>query len=255
MRLTMMGAGASGGVPYVTGEWGQCDPAEPKNRRRRASVLIEIDGARVVVDTGPDFRDQFIDAGPGPIDAVVYTHAHADHVHGIDDIRGVNALMRKQIPAFGYEECLAEIQRRFAYVFAPMDDRRGWFRPNLGANVIEDGDLRIGGAGLRVFQQDHGVCRTIGIRAGDVAYSTDVVRLDADAIRALKGVKTWIVGCLRREPHFVHAGLDQVMAWADRIGPDRVILTHMNATMDYETLKSELPNGVEPGYDGLVVED
>lgn len=254
MKLTLMGVGASAGVPYVTGEWGQCDPREPKNRRRRASVLIEAEGARIVVDTGPDFRDQFIDAGSGPIDGVVYTHAHADHVHGIDDIRGVNAMMRAQIPAFGYVEHLEEIARRFAYVFAPVDDRRGWFRPSLGANPVADGDLRIGGADLRVFEQDHGVCRTIGVRIGDIAYSTDVVRLDAEALRALRGVKTWIVGCLRREPHFVHAGIDQVLDWADRIGPDRVVLTHMNATMDYATLRRELPEGVEPGFDGQVFE-
>lgn len=253
MKLTLLGAGASGGVPYVTGEWGRCDPAEPKNRRRRASVLIEAEGARIVVDTGPDFREQFVDAGGGPIDGIVYTHAHADHVHGIDDVRGVNAMMRKQIPAFGFEECLEEIQRRFGYVFAPMDDKRGWFRPNLGVNAIEPGELQIGNAGLRLFEQDHGICRTIGIRCGDVGYSTDVVNLDEAAIDALKGVKTWIVGCLRREPHFVHAGLDQVCRWADRIGPERVILTHMNATMDYAELRAELPSWIEPGYDGLEV--
>lgn len=249
-----MGAGSSAGVPYVTGDWGACDPNEPKNKRSRASILIEAEGARVVVDTGPDFREQYISAGSGPIDAVVYTHGHADHVHGIDDIRAINAMMQKQIPAFGYRECLEEVARRFSYVFAPPDGRRGWFRPSLGANPIEDGVLRVGDAELRIFQQDHAVCRTTGIRVGDIAYSTDVVRLDDDALRTLRGVKTWIVGCLRREPHYVHAGLEQVIAWADRIGAERVILTHMNATMDYETLMHELPRGVEPGYDGLVVE-
>lgn len=249
-----MGAGASGGVPYVTGEWGVCDPNEPRNRRRRASALLESNGVRIVVDTGPDFRDQYIDAGSGPIDGIIYTHAHADHVHGVDDIRGINAMMRKQIQAFGYPECLEEIQRRFAYVFAPFDTKRGWFRPYLGANVIDNGPLSIGAANLTIFEQDHGVCRTTGIRMGDIAYSTDVVRLDETALDALKGVKTWVIGCLRREPHFVHAGLPQIMDWADRIGPERVILTHMNATMDYATLTAELPAGIEPGYDGLQIE-
>ncbi len=249
-----MGAGASSGVPYVSGEWGACDPAEPRNRRSRASILIEADDARIVVDTGPDFREQFLAAGSGRIDGVIYTHAHADHVHGIDDLRAINSQMKRQIPAYGYTECLDEVARRFAYVFADPTPERGWFRPSLGANPITGGDLAIGGARLRLFEQDHGVCRTVGIRAGDIAYSTDVVQLDADALRALKGVKTWIVGCLRREPHFVHAGLDQVMAWADVIGPERVILTHMNATMDYGTLCAELPSGIEPGYDGLVLD-
>ncbi|MGZ0187534.1 MAG: MBL fold metallo-hydrolase [Alphaproteobacteria bacterium] len=254
MKLRIMGAGASSGVPYVSGDWGQCDPSEPKNRRSRASVLIESEGARIVVDTGPDFREQFIAAGSGPIDGIIYTHGHADHVHGIDDIRAINSMMKQQIPAFGYEECLDEITRRFSYVFAEPNPERGWFRPSLGANPIESGDLRIGDADLRVFEQDHGVCRTIGVRVGDVAYSTDVVHLDAEALHALKGVKTWIVGCLRREAHFVHAGLEQVEAWADQIGPERVILTHMNASMDYADLMGELPNGIEPGYDGLVIE-
>ncbi|MEQ9125702.1 MAG: MBL fold metallo-hydrolase [Alphaproteobacteria bacterium] len=254
MKLTIMGSGGSAGVPYVTGNWGACDPNEPKNRRTRASVLIEDAGARIVVDTGPEFRQQFVAAGAGPIDAVLYTHAHADHVHGIDDLRGVNHMMGRQIPAYGFREHLEEIARRFAYVFAEPKPDRGWFRPSLGANPIEAGELRVGAAELRIFEQDHAVCRTFGVRVGDVAYSTDVVKLDAAAFGALKGVRTWIVDCLRVEPHFVHAGLDQVLAWADRIGPDRVILTHMNATMDYGALMSQLPRGIEPGYDGLVIE-
>jgi len=254
MKMTIMGAGSSAGVPYVTGDWGVCDPNEPKNRRTRASVLIEIDGARIVVDTGPEFRQQYVAAGAGDIDAIIYTHAHADHVHGIDDVRGINHRMGRQIEAYGFSEHLEEIARRFSYVFAPPRSERGWFRPSLNANPIQADELRVSEACVRLFEQDHEVCRTIGIRAGDVAYSTDVVRLDSEALRALKGVKTWVVGCLRIEPHFVHAGLEQVLDWADRIGPDRVILTHMNATMDYEALMRELPRNVEPAYDGLVIE-
>jgi phosphoribosyl 1,2-cyclic phosphate phosphodiesterase len=253
MKLTVLGSGSSSGVPYITGEWGDCDSDERKNRRTRSSVLIESGGARVLVDTGPDFREQFLRAGSGPIDGIIYTHGHADHVHGIDDVRAINHQMQKQIPAFGYDECLTEIARRFDYVFKPPRPQFGWFRPSLGANPIEDGDLRIGGADFQIFEQDHGVCRTTGIRIGDIAYSTDVVKLNAEALQALKGIKTWVVGCLRREPHQVHAGLDQVLKWADLIGPERVYLTHMNASMDYRTLMSELPNGVEPAYDGLVI--
>ena len=162
--------------------------------------------------------------------------------------------MQKQIPAFGYDECLTEIARRFDYVFKPPRPQFGWFKPSLGANPIENGDLKIGNAALRIFEQDHGVCRTTGIRVGDIAYSTDVVKLDAEALRALKGVKTWIVGCLRREPHQVHAGLDQVLRWADIIGPEKIYLTHMNASMDYQSLMSELPDGVEPASDGLEIQ-
>lgn len=253
MKVRILGAGASSGVPYVSGDWGQCDPSEIKNKRSRASILIESNGQRIVVDTGPDFRAQFLEAGSGPIDAVIYTHAHADHVHGIDDVRHINSMMKKEIPAFGYEECLTEIARRFNYVFKPVEPSQGWFRPAMTANPIEDGEVSIGSSNLRIFEQDHGVCRTVGLRIGEIGYSTDVVRLNKAALDTLKGVNTWIVGCLRREDHFVHAGLSQVLRWADVIGPDRVILTHMNATMDYAELSGELPPGVEPGYDGLEI--
>ena len=255
MKVRIMGAGASSGVPYVSGDWGRCDPNQPKNKRTRASILIEDKCERIVVDTGPDFRAQFIESGSGPIDGVIFTHSHADHVHGIDDIRAINSMMKKEIPAFGYEECLTEVARRFNYVFKPVDpsSRQGWFRPAMTANPIDNGDHKIGDFEFQIFEQDHGVCRTTGIRIGKIAYSTDVVSLDSEALRALKGVKTWIVGCLRREGHFVHAGLEQVLSWADFIGPERVILTHMNATMDYDELLSELPAGIEPGYDGLEI--
>ncbi len=255
MKLTVLGSGASSGVPYITGEWGQCDPSDPRNRRTRASVLIEVDGERIIVDTGPDFREQFLQAGSGRIDGIIYTHGHADHIHGIDDIRAVNHQLQKQIPAYGYAECLTEVARRFDYVFKPPRPQFGWFRPSLGAIPIENGDLRIGNAALHIFEQDHGVCRTTGLRIGDVAYSTDVVRLDAEALNALRGVKTWVIGCLRREPHHVHAGLEQVLRWADMIGPERIYLTHMNASMDYATLMSELPIGIEPAFDGLTIEE
>lgn len=254
MKLTVLGSGSSSGVPYITGEWGQCDPADPRNRRTRASVLIETDEHRILVDTGPDFREQFLRAGSGPIDGIIYTHGHADHVHGIDDVRAINHQMQQQIPAYGYAECLEEVARRFSYVFQEPQPQYGWFRPSLGANPIEDGDLPIRNAGIRIFEQDHGVCRTTGIRIGDIAYSTDVVRLDNDALQALKGVRIWIVGCLRREPHQVHAGLDQVLRWADVIGPAEVYLTHMNASMDYQTLSDELPTGILPAYDELTLE-
>ena len=250
-----MGAGSSSGVPYVSGDWGRCDPNQPKNKRTRASILIEDQSDRIVVDTGPDFRAQFLEAGSGPINGVIFTHSHADHVHGIDDVKAINAMMKKEIPAFGYEECLTEVSRRFNYVFKPIDSMSGqsWIRPAMTANPILNGYHRIGGIELQIFEQDHGVCRTTGIRIGEIAYSTDVVRLDSEALGALKGIKTWVVGCLRRENHFAHASLKQVLAWADVIGPERIILTHMNATMDYEELLSELPAGVEPGYDGLEI--
>lgn len=254
MKLTVLGCGSSSGVPYITGQWGQCDPADPRNRRRRASILIEADNQRILVDTGPDFREQFLSIGSGRIDSIIYTHGHADHVHGIDDIRAINHMMQRQIPAYGYNECLEEISRRFAYVFREPEPEYGWFKPSLSANPINNGDLKLGSADLQIFEQDHGVCRTTGIRIGDVAYSTDVVRLDAEALAALKGVKIWVVGCLRREPHHVHAGLDQVRRWADIIGPDQVYLTHMNGSMDYATLCQELPQGILPAYDGLIIE-
>jgi phosphoribosyl 1,2-cyclic phosphate phosphodiesterase len=255
MRVTMLGCGPSWGVPLIGGEWGACDPADPRNRRRRVSLLVESGGTTLLVDTSPDLREQLLDAGVRGIDAVLYTHSHADHVHGIDDLRSVNRLIRKPLPVFADARTMQEIRTRFGYVFAPLrhGSAAGFYKPVLEPVEIA-GPFEAAGIAVIPFIQDHGFSPTLGFRFGRVAYSTDVIRLDERAFAALAGIEVWIVDCMRREPHVTHSHLAQTLDWIARLRPRRAILTHMDQSLDYATLRAALPDGVEPGYDGLSLE-
>ena len=255
MRVTMLGCGPSWGVPRIGGHWGACDPLNPKNRRRRVSVLVEEGGAVLLIDTSPDLREQLLAADVQRIDAVLFTHAHADHLHGIDDLRSVNWLMRSGIPIFAGAQTLAEINARFGYVFDPVkpDRRSAYYKPVLEPHVI-DGPFSAAGIPVMPFVQDHGFSQTLGFRIGGFAYSTDVVDLDEAAFAALRGVEFWIVDCIRREEHVTQSHLAKTLGWIERVKPRRAALTHMDESLDYATLCRELPRGVEPGHDGLVVE-
>lgn len=258
MRVTVLGCGAAGGVPLIGNDWGSCDPAEPRNRRRRASILVEADGARILVDTSPDLREQLIDAEVSALDAILFTHEHADHVHGIDDVRTLNRIGRRAIDAYGDARCLTVLRQRFEYVFAPPPVEGGkpvFFKPCLTAHEIAPG-TPFAAAGIHVlpFVQDHGFMTTLGFRFGDFAYSTDVVNLDEAAFAALAGIKIWMVGCLGQHPHPTHAHLDKVLGWIERVRPERAILTHMTGALDYERLAATLPANVAPAHDGMVVE-
>jgi phosphoribosyl 1,2-cyclic phosphate phosphodiesterase len=251
----VLGCGPSWGVPRIGNEWGDCDPANPRNRRRRVSVLVEEGGTTLLIDTSPDLREQLLDAGVRRIDAVLFTHAHADHLHGIDDLRSVNWLMRSGIPVFASAQALAEINSRFGYVFDPQkpDRQSAYYKPVLEPHAV-DGPFAAAGIHVMPFVQDHGFSTTLGFRIGAMAYSTDVVELDEAAFAALRGVDLWIVDCIRRKPHVTHAHLDKTLQWIARVKPRRAVLTHMDESLDYATLCHELPAGVEPGYDGLVIE-
>ncbi len=253
MRVRILGCGGSGGVPLVGGVWGECDPAEEKNRRRRASILIEDGTTTILVDTSPDLREQLLDAGTTRLDAVLFTHAHADHLHGIDDLRAMNRLMRGPIPIYADRRTLDKIGERFGYVLAPSESDGGFYKPTLTPNVI-DGKFAIAGIEIMPFEQDHGFGTTLGFRIGDMAYSTDVVGLGEEAFDVLAGIDLWIVDCLRREPHPTHSHLARTLGWIARVMPRRAVLTHMDVPLDYATLRRELPAGVEPGYDGLTIE-
>jgi phosphoribosyl 1,2-cyclic phosphate phosphodiesterase len=261
MRVTLLGTGASAGVPMIggadgTGDWGTCDPAEPRNRRSRSSIVIKNDkNERLLVDTSPDMRTQFLDCGVPRIDAVVFTHAHADHVLGIDDIRILNRIIDRPIEAFGSEATLDELTRRFAYAFKPWQPP-GFFRPVLQPRPVAPGQtIHAAGMDIRLFAQNHGRVETLGLRIGPFGYSTDVVALDDAAFEALAGIDTWVVGCFLREgPHWTHAHLALVLEWIDRLRPRRAVLTHMGTDMDWAWLRSNLPEGVEPGYDGMVLD-
>jgi phosphoribosyl 1,2-cyclic phosphate phosphodiesterase len=258
LKITILGCGGSTGVPGLgglggSGDWGACDPAEPRNRRTRTSIVIHGPDRNVLVDTGPDMRAQLLACAIPRIDAIIFTHAHADHITGLDDVRQLNRITGRPIPAFGTHRTLEEIGRRFDYAFKPWDPPI-FYRPVLETTTIVAGDP-IEAAGLRLlsFEQDHHVMPTLGLRIGGFAYSTDVVRLNEAAFAALHGVKTWLVGCFQRPEHLTHANLQTVLEWRARLRPRRMILTHMGHDMDWAWLAEHLPDGVEAATDGQVL--
>lgn len=254
MKIRILGCGAATGVPSLSGGWGRCDPANPKNRRRRPSILVEQGDTRILVDTTPDLREQLLDAGVRSLNGVLYTHAHADHVHGIDDLREINRAMKAGIPVYAEAPVLDSIRHRFDYAFVPFDaEKYSMYKPLLEPCVI-DGPFRVGEVDVLPFEQDHGYVKTTGFRFGRFAYSTDVIDLPEAAFDALAGVTTWVVGCLMEEPHQTHAHLDKVLGWIERIRPRRTILTHMSVRLDFDALAAVLPPGVEPACDGLEIE-
>jgi len=261
MRITLLGTGASAGVPLIggadgAGDWGACDPAEPRNRRTRASIVVQSgEGTRLLVDTGPDLRAQLLACRIPRVDAVLYTHPHADHITGIDEVRILNRLVNRPLDAFATRATLDELTRRFAYAFRPWKPP-GFYRPVLVEREVAAGDtIETAGLTVRLFAQDHGRIESLGLRIGGFAYSTDVVALSDAAFEALAGVDTWVVGCfLRQGPHWTHADLLTVLQWIARVRPRRAVLTHMGTDMDWAWLAEHLPAGVEAGYDGMVLE-
>jgi len=255
MRVTMLGCGPSWGVPRIGNDWGVCDPRNAKNRRTRCGVLVEDGGQVVLVDTPPELRQQLLAAGAAKIDAVLFTHAHADHTHGIDDLRSINRIIKKPLPLYADPGTMDELKARFRYIFAPVDDaaRTAFYKPAVEPHEIA-GPFTAAGMNIVPFVQDHGFSQTLGFRFGRFAYSTDVIALDEAAFAALAGIEVWIVDCIRHKSHVTHSHLERTLEWVARVKPRQAILTHMDETLDYETLRRSLPAGIEPGYDGLVVE-
>ncbi|HUN39428.1 MAG TPA: MBL fold metallo-hydrolase [Acetobacteraceae bacterium] len=260
MRVILLGTGGSAGVPLIggadgSGNWGACDPSEPRNARTRASIVVESgEGTRLLVDTGPDLRTQLLACRIPAVDAVLYTHAHADHITGIDEIRILNRIVNRPLAAFACHATLDELTRRFAYAFRPWEPPN-FYRPVLVAHEVCPNDtIQAAGLTVRLFAQDHGRIQSLGLRVGTFAYSTDLVRLDDAAFAALAGVETWVVGCfLRQGPHSSHADLATVLRWIERVRPQRAVLTHMGTDMDWAWMSANLPPGVEAGYDGMVL--
>ena len=249
MRVTILGCGTSTGVPRLPGDWGVCDPTNPKNRRRRSSILVEQGETTLLVDCGPDMRAQLLDAAVARLDAVLVTHDHADHTHGIDDLRGYYMAQGAEIPLYADKEALARLETRFDYIFR---SRHGY--PPICRGHVIDGPFRVGAVEIVPFRQIHGRIFSLGFRFGDIAYSTDLNDLPEESFEALEGVRLWIVDALRYREHPTHAHLSRTLDWIARLRPERAILIHMSNQLDYETLRRELPEGVEPGYDGLVIE-
>jgi phosphoribosyl 1,2-cyclic phosphate phosphodiesterase len=256
MRVTVLGCGGSGGVPLIGDIWGNCNPANPKNRRRRVSVHVETGGQSILVDASPDLRQQLLDADVRHLDAVLFTHEHADHCHGIDDLRFLRADIKKPpIDAWATPETLSVLQRRFEYIFRQNEAASGvLYRPFLAARTVT-GPFAVGRVSVIPFEQQHGFGSvTTGYRIGRMAYSTDVVALDENAFAVLAELDLWIVDCLRFEPHPTHAHFDLTMSWIERLRPKRALLTHLNHMIDYDEVARRCPPGVEPAYDGLTVE-
>lgn len=261
MRVIVLGSGSSGGVPLVGGAdgegfWGDCDPHEPKNRRKRASVLIEVDGIRLLIDTGPDLRQQLLDNRITTVDAILYTHNHADHLHGIDEVRSLNYHGQQAIPAYTDAYYVEKISETFPYIFLNPATAHNFYKPAIDFHTITPPTpFAINGATVQPFYQDHGFVRSIGYRIGNFAYSTDVKAFPAESEPYLYGLDLWVVAAVQRgKPHNTHAHLELVLEWVDKYRPRRTVLTHMNNTMDYQTLLRELPAHILPGYDGMVME-
>jgi phosphoribosyl 1,2-cyclic phosphate phosphodiesterase len=264
LEVRILGCGSSGGVPRLAEGapyWGDCDPTNPKNRRGRCSILVTQRGAegetRVLVDTSPDMREQLLAANVGRLDGVLITHDHADQLHGLDDLRVITLGMKRRLDLWSDKRGLAGVMYKFDYCFAspPGSD----YPPILNAHEIPEpfAPFQIAGAGgpvpVTAFGQKHGRIRSLGFRFGALAYSPDVDALDEAAFAALEGVECWIVDALRRTPHPSHAHLARTLEWIARVKPKRAILTNMHVDMDYEALKRELPPGVEPAYDGMIL--
>ncbi len=260
LRVTLLGCGGSGGVPLIggadgRGDWGACDPSNPRNRRTRTSALVEsANQQRLLIDAGPDLRQQLLATGTGRLDAVVFTHSHADHVLGIDDLRLVNRIKGAALDTFGSYTTLSMLGARFDYAFRPPTPP-GFFRPALTPRAVAPGEtVAMAGMPVRVFRQDHRVMETLGFRIGRFAYSTDVVSLPEESLAALEGLDTWVIGCFQRKPHPVHANIGQVLEWVARLKPRRTVLTHMGTDLCHGWMTANLPAGVEPAHDGLVLD-
>ena len=261
LKLTILGCGTSGGVPRIGGDWGNCDPANPKNYRLRCSMLVERSGAEgrtsVLVDTSPDARQQLLGAGVSWLDGVLYTHEHADHTHGIDDLRVVALNGRARIDVYCDARTGSVLEERFAYCFNAMP--AGAYPPILNKHTIKlFQEFEISGKGGAVkvlpYQQDHGEIMSVGYRFGDIAYSCDINALPEESYKYLEGLDVWIVDALRHTPHPSHFSLEETLEAIRRVKPKRAILTHMHTDLDYDTLVRTLPGGVEPAYDGMVLE-
>lgn len=253
-----MGCGSSSGVPRIGldgPDWGVCDPSNPRNRRTRCSALVRTGGLNILIDTSPDLREQMLLAGDARVDAVLYTHDHADQIHGIDDLRAIAYQMRRRMPVYADAETMGALKTRFGYCFETPPG--SLYPPILDARLIDDPlnpftvEAKARQVDVVPFAQTHGSIRSIGFRIGPVAYSSDVNALEDAAFAALEGVECWIVDALRDDPHPTHSHVAQTLDWIARVKPRRAILTNLHIDLDYAALSARIPEGVEVGFDGL----
>ncbi len=258
LRFTILGCGSSGGVPRIGGNWGACDPAEVKNRRQRCSMLVERqtgeDITRVLIDTSPDLRNQLLDVGVGTLDGVVYTHQHADHVHGIDDLRVIVYNLRHRLPVWADKPTREALIARFGYVFVQPEG--SFYRPILELHRL-NGPVTISGAGgditLTPFRVGHGSIDALGFRIDRLVYLPDVAEMYDESWQMVAGLDVWVLDALRRKPHPTHSHLAQSLEWIKRAAPKRAILTNMHVDLDYRTICNETPDNVTAAFDGMVI--
>lgn len=253
LKVTILGCGTSSGVPRIGNDWGSCDPDEPKNRRTRVSILVESPTTRLLIDTSPDMRAQLLAADVVHIDAILWTHDHADHCHGIDDVRQLYHHRRSPVPGYARRQTLKLLGERFAYAF---EGRQG-YHATIEGHILPDG-LRIGDIDIACTDQPHGEIYSTGFRFShdghSVGYATDFHALTAEMIALYDGLDIWVVDALREKPHPTHPHLALTLDGVAALAPRRAVLTHMDQSMDYATLCQTLPDGVEPAYDGMVME-
>ncbi|WP_417259116.1 MBL fold metallo-hydrolase [Celeribacter sp.] len=258
LRFTILGCGSSGGVPRIGGLWGECDPNNPKNRRQRCSALVEREGPNgtttVLIDTSPDMREQLVRAQVTRLDGVIYTHPHADHVHGLDDLRQVVFLMKERIKVWADSETENDLISRFAYAF--VQPHGSDYPPILDLHTI-NGPITVDGPGgaitLTPIPVQHGRIGALGFRIGDLAYIPDVSEIYEDSFPLLEGLNHFVIDALRYKPHPSHAHLERTLEWIDRLAPTSAVLTNMHIDIDYETVAAQTPDHVRPAYDGMTI--
>ena len=252
MKVRVLGCGTSTGVPMIGNEWGQCDPDEPRNYRLRTSVLVESGVERMLVDCGPDLRQQLLAAEVSRLDGVIVTHAHGDHCHGIDELRPVSQAIERPVPLFARDDVLEELEARFGYAFEMSD----FYRPIVEARKLGEA-LQFGKVGTRFVDQPHGGPTSLGLRFDEgsysVSYAIDFSTLTDDMATLYEDSDVWIADCLTRRPHPTHAHLDGVLGWARELRVGQLYLVHMGNGLDYRSLIAELPDWAAPAYDGLEI--
>lgn len=255
MRLVFLGTGTSYGVPQIGCDCQACTSTDPRDRRTRTAALIEAAGRRLLIDTPPELRLQLVSAGIGSVDAVLFTHAHADHVHGIDDLRAISARQRKPLDVYGAPATLAELERRFTYIFDGTPSPPGTHKPELVAHPLEpDGETEIAGFRVRALALPHGDRTVLGYRVGPIAYVTDAKEIPAGALARLSGLEVLVLNALLPRPHPLHLSVPEAVAAAQQIGARRTFLTHLTHDALHAELAARLPAGIAPAYDGLVID-
>lgn len=260
MRVRVLGCGHSGGTPMLGGpagsDWGACDPHDSRNRRLRPSILVEEGAATLLVDTSPDLRQQLLDARVWRLDGVLFTHAHADHLHGIDDLRAVNWAMGAALAGYANAATWRAIKERFGYALKPLPEGSDYyFKPCIEVNTLVHGQtFNVGGVEVTAFRQDHGHSESLGFRMGRFAYATDLQRLPDESAPFLEDLEVLMVDALGDRPNPVHFTVEEALALIERVAPERAYLTHLGPGLDYATLSARLPEGVAPAHDGLIIE-